>query len=113
MLAQAHIDLLLGGVDLMIALARTPDLAPGSATGGRRAEIDRFVATLAGIVDRADPLRPRRLQSRLPPHPQPRRPTPRAGRAGGGQRPSRRRSAASRHARSWSCGSAARTSIGC
>jgi two-component system sensor histidine kinase and response regulator WspE len=52
-LAQEHIDLLLRGTDLMIALARTPDLKPGEPIGERRAEIDRFIADLTGIRDGA------------------------------------------------------------
>ena len=43
-LDQKQIDLLLQGVDLMIALAKTPDL--GGHTGMRRANVDPFVARL-------------------------------------------------------------------
>ena len=36
-LDQAQIDLLLAGVDLMMAIARDPDMEPGEASGGREA----------------------------------------------------------------------------
>lgn len=58
-LAQEHIDLLLRGADLMIALARTPDLKPGEPIGQRRAEIDRFIADLTGIRDGVPRISPR------------------------------------------------------
>jgi len=50
-LAQEHIDVLLRGADLMIALARAPDLKPGEPIGERRAEIDRFIADLTAARD--------------------------------------------------------------
>jgi len=50
-LAQQHIDLLLHGADLMIALAKAPDLKPGETAGERRAEIDRFIVALAELRD--------------------------------------------------------------
>jgi len=54
-LAHEHIDLLLRGADLMIALAQAPELKPGEGTSARRAEVDRFIAELKAIRDGAPP----------------------------------------------------------
>jgi two-component system sensor histidine kinase and response regulator WspE len=45
-LDQDQIDLLLNGVDLMMAITRTPEAAPGEAGGDKRHEIDAYVARL-------------------------------------------------------------------
>src|SRR4051812_10990792 len=50
-LDQVRIDLLLEGVDLMMAITRTPDLAPGQSAGSRRQDVDAFVANLARILE--------------------------------------------------------------
>ena len=53
-LEHAHTDLLLQGVDLMIGIARSPDLTPGgSPRGERRADIDRYIASLEGALKEA------------------------------------------------------------
>ena len=49
-LDQAQIDLLLAGVDLMMAIARDPDMEPGEASGRRRGEVDAFIADLHRLV---------------------------------------------------------------
>jgi two-component system sensor histidine kinase and response regulator WspE len=49
-LDQAQIDLLLQGVDLMMAITRTPNLTSGQPAGKTRQDIDDFVASLAGIL---------------------------------------------------------------
>jgi len=46
-LDQVQIDLLLEGVDLMMALTRNPDLDPGQSVGSRRPDVDAFIANLA------------------------------------------------------------------
>jgi two-component system, chemotaxis family, sensor histidine kinase and response regulator WspE len=49
-LDQKRIDLLLEGVDLMMAITRTPDLEPGQPTGRRKDDVDAFVANLARVL---------------------------------------------------------------
>jgi two-component system sensor histidine kinase and response regulator WspE len=49
-MSQAPIDILLRGVDLMMAIANDPDVAPGQASGARRFEIDAFVDKLQRIL---------------------------------------------------------------
>jgi two-component system sensor histidine kinase and response regulator WspE len=49
-LTQAHIDRLLQGVDLMMAITRMPDLELGQPAGQRRPEIDAFIASLGGAL---------------------------------------------------------------
>ncbi len=49
-LSRDQIDVLLCGVDLLMAITRTPDLAPGEAVGPRKAEVDRLVADLERIL---------------------------------------------------------------
>ena len=49
-LDQGQIDLLLVGVDLIMAMTREPDLEPGKTAGARRPEVDAFVAKLHAIL---------------------------------------------------------------
>ncbi len=50
-LDQEQIDLLLNGVDLMMAVARSPDLEPGQPAGKRRPEVDAFIADLNRVLE--------------------------------------------------------------
>jgi two-component system, chemotaxis family, sensor histidine kinase and response regulator WspE len=50
-LDQEQIDLLLNGVDLMMAIARSPDLEPGKAVGARRPEVDAFIVDLNKVLN--------------------------------------------------------------
>jgi two-component system sensor histidine kinase and response regulator WspE len=49
-LDQRRIDLLLEGVDLMMAITRTPDLEPGQPAGSRKHDVDAFVENLARVL---------------------------------------------------------------
>lgn len=49
-LDQTQIDLLLNGVDLMMAITREPDLELGKNSGARRPEIEAFVAELGRLL---------------------------------------------------------------
>ena len=50
-LSRDQIDVLLRGVDLLMAITRTPDLALGEAAGPRKAEVDQLVADLEHILN--------------------------------------------------------------
>jgi two-component system sensor histidine kinase and response regulator WspE len=55
-LDREKIDQLLQGVDLIMAVARMPDLKPGQPAGKSRQDVDSFVANLAGLlVGEGDP----------------------------------------------------------
>ena len=53
-LSQAQIDLLLKGVDLLTGIAQAPDAAPGEVDPWED-EADRYVATLASVLDHPAP----------------------------------------------------------
>lgn len=50
-LDREQIDLLLRGADLMMAIARSPDLEPGQPTGTRRPEVDAFISDLNSVME--------------------------------------------------------------
>ncbi|MES2255417.1 MAG: hybrid sensor histidine kinase/response regulator [Pseudomonadota bacterium] len=49
-LHQEQIDVLLQGVDLLMSIAKAPDMEPGQPTGKIRPDVDLFVANLAHIL---------------------------------------------------------------
>jgi len=50
-LGQAHIDLLLRGVDLLTRIANTPEAEIAAWEGEKAAEVDAFLATLAALLE--------------------------------------------------------------
>jgi two-component system sensor histidine kinase and response regulator WspE len=52
-LRQRHIDLLLGGVDLLTRIANTPEADTGQWAGEKSAEINIFLATLTAMLEDA------------------------------------------------------------
>ena len=61
-LQQEHIDVLLNGVDLMMAITRAPGLEPGADGAKRRGEIDSFIAHLSDLLA-GTPTEPEALQA--------------------------------------------------
>ena len=81
-LGQREIDRLLRGVDLLLSIAKSPDLEMGRAAAGNTAEIDSFVADLATLLEDGQTESPPAVslsapaEERVPVSPAPQQPAP-------------------------------------